>query len=433
MRSYSPTDLPAHRTFFTEFDRDHQLVGVTHEAVDANLLRKLKLLLLTKSHVVIAASHLLESEAAHRLLLDHPDLISSGAIVSSMKERHPSTLQFLEQKRETEGDERPGFLRPAARDVAQLIDSTGSAVRWRLEAMSDWFRDRLVADLRDDGGLLHAAAARQGIALPRDVAAVLEEHEGLSRSTVDSIIANRGAERARFLIRAYTDFLYYLSGARTTDSLGVLPQENFLDFTFSELLGRESGMSEDEVFFKIFIDTVKTKTETIFPEEFLDVLSVQHALELREIALQGGFIRGYNTIQMKTKDAVEVRDPERLVLLLRELDELEAKMHASFSVALDRELSSRAREARQRAAGRTLKTLTSLVYPRLFEPGAYKELCASTLEWMGHSRAVDAIEHRVQRGYASLESVLKRSKILERQPLLEFVSEMSQHYRSRML
>ena len=433
MRSYLPSDLPAHRSFFTEFDRSGRLVGVPGEAVDVNLLRRLKLLLLTKSHVVIAASQLLESEEAHRLLLAYPELISSGAIISSMKARHPSIIQFLEEKRDTEGDERPGFLRPTALAVAEIIDSEGSAVRWKLEDMSDWFRDRLVSDLLDDAGLLHAVAERQGATIPREAARAIADQEGLSRSMVDGIFASAGGGRARFLVRTYADFLYYLSGARTTDSLGVLPQENFLDFTFSELLGRRAGMSEEEVFFKIFIDTVKAKTETVFPGEFLDVLSVSNALELREIALQRGFIEGYNSIQEKTKEAIDVRDPERLVLLLRELNELEGQMHASFSLALDQELTSKAREARQRAAGRSLKTLTSLVFPKLFEPLAYKELCVSTLEWMGHTKAVDSIDQRVRHGYAALETALKRSKLMERQPLLEFVSEMSWHYRKQML
>ena len=433
MRSFTPDQLPAHRTFFTEFDRDPALVGVPTDVVDANMLRKLKLLVLTKSHVVIAASQLLESDTAHRLVLKYPALVTSGAVVSSMKARHPTTSQFLEEKRATEGAQKAGFLRPEAAEVAALIDSAGSAVRWELEAMSDWFRDRLVADLRDTAGLLNAIARRQRIELPGSIADDLEREEGLSRARVGTVVADRGNKGTSFLLRAYADFLYYLSGARTTDSMGVLPQDNFLDFTFSELLGRPSGMSEEEVFFKIFIDTVKAKTETIFPEAFLDSLSLAQALELREVGLQRGFIEGYNTIQTKTKDALELRDKEGLVLLLRELDELEEGMHASFSAALDRELSSREREARQRAAGRTLKTLTSMAYPRLFEPGAYKELFASTLEWMGRAEAVESVDERIARGHAALETLLEKSGILEKQPLLDFVSEMNRRYQSRML
>ena len=393
MRSFTPDQLPAHRTFFTEFDRDPALVGVPTDVVDANMLRKLKLLVLTKSHVVIAASQLLESDTAHRLVLKYPALVTSGAVVSSMKARHPTTSQFLEEKRATEGAQKAGFL----------------------------------------AGLLNAIARRQRIELPGSIADDLEREEGLSRARVGTVVADRGNKGTSFLLRAYADFLYYLSGARTTDSMGVLPQDNFLDFTFSELLGRPSGMSEEEVFFKIFIDTVKAKTETIFPEAFLDSLSLAQALELREVGLQRGFIEGYNTIQTKTKDALELRDKEGLVLLLRELDELEEGMHASFSAALDRELSSREREARQRAAGRTLKTLTSMAYPRLFEPGAYKELFASTLEWMGRAEAVESVDERIARGHAALETLLEKSGILEKQPLLDFVSEMNRRYQSRML
>lgn len=433
MQSFSPEDLPAHRTFFTEFDRVKNVVDISIESADANMLRKLKLLLLTKSHVIIAASQLLESAQAHRLVLMYPDLITSGAVVASMKSIHPSTRQFLEEKRDSEGIERPGFLSSEAMEVAELVDTSGSAVRWKLEAMSDWFRDRLVADLRDENGLLHATAQRQRILLPMGVAAALEAEKGLSRDRVRDLVSTAGFDDAEFLVGAYADFLYYLSGARTTDSLGVLPQDNFLDFTFSELLGRSSSMSEDEVFFKIFIDTVKAKTETVFPEKFLDALSVENTLELREIGLQRGFIDGYNSIQMKTKEALNLRDKERLILLLQELDELEQGMYASFSSALDRELTSRAREARQRAGGRTLKTITSMAYPRVFEPAAYKELFASTLQWLGRGEAVEAMDRRIAEGHAAMEFMLERTGLLEKQPLLDFVSELNRRYRKRML
>jgi hypothetical protein len=280
MKSYEPHQLPAHRTFFTHFDGG-PLLGVPPEAAELSMLRKLKLLLLTKSHVVVAASQLLESETAHRILLEYPELVTSGAIVSSMKVRHPTTTQFLEEKRDSEGQKRPGFLSPRAADLAGLIDEQGSAVRWSLSSMSGWFRDRLVADLGDDGGLLHAAARRQEIVIPEWVATRFSGAEGLSRETVQAATGQIGDADTARLINSYADFLYYLSGARTTDSMGLLPQENYLDFKFSELLGRPSGMSEDEIFFKIFVDIVKTKTEKVFPAEFLDVITLPYSPGLR--------------------------------------------------------------------------------------------------------------------------------------------------------
>ncbi len=433
MQSFSPSDLPAHRTFFTEFDKSTEIGTVPTEAVDRVLMRKLKLLLLTKSHVVIAASHLLESEVAHRIILKHPDLISSGAIVSSMKSRHPSTNQFLDEKRNSEGNKNPGFLSSQAAEVASLIDTSGSVVRWKLTQMSDWFRDRLVSDLRNDQSLLQATADRQQLHIPKRIADRLENHSGLSRAEVEKIALEETDRQAIFLINAYSDFLYYLSGARTTDSLGILPQENFLDFTFSELLGRKAGMSDGEIFFKIFIDTIKARTETIFPEEFLDIITVDEALELREIGLQKGFVDGYNSIQLKTKQAISLRDPERLVLILKELDQLENDLKDNFNFELERELTSRARETKQRAAGKAIKTLTTMALPSGLDPSTYKELCVATLELLGRGEAAEAVKKRIQKGQFALEKILEDSKVLDRQPLLDFVSEMNRRYTDKLL
>lgn len=65
--------LSPHRVYFTEFDHVtySQVVWTPNdvEEIKRNLNRKLKLLTLTKGHVVIAASHLLKSELAREVIL----------------------------------------------------------------------------------------------------------------------------------------------------------------------------------------------------------------------------------------------------------------------------------------------------------------------------------------------------------------------------
>ena len=104
MKSVNPQELISHRAFFTEFDRygdpSSWSTETEKESIRRLLERHLKLLILTKAHVVIAGSQLLESPFAHDLLLQHPKLLLSGAVVPSIKIEHPTTAQFLECKRE---------------------------------------------------------------------------------------------------------------------------------------------------------------------------------------------------------------------------------------------------------------------------------------------------------------------------------------------
>ena len=100
MKSVTSEDLAPQRVFFTEFDRYGDpakwTTGSERQAISRMLERKLKLLLLTKAHIIIAASQLLESPFAHDLLLKHPELLTTGAIISSIKLGHESSADFLQ-------------------------------------------------------------------------------------------------------------------------------------------------------------------------------------------------------------------------------------------------------------------------------------------------------------------------------------------------
>ena len=85
MKVVRPEDITDSRVYFTEFDRTtYSQVAWTEDEVEEikrSLERKLKLLALVKGHVVVAASHLIESELAHEILLSHPRLFSEGVVV----------------------------------------------------------------------------------------------------------------------------------------------------------------------------------------------------------------------------------------------------------------------------------------------------------------------------------------------------------------
>lgn len=436
MKSVTPRELTSHRAFFTEYDRyggpcewasESEL-----ESIRRLLERHLKLLLLSKAHVVIAGSHLLESSFAQDLLLQHPTLLASNAVVPSIKNKHPSTVEFLRCKRE-ELERRPTnpVHSSKAEELAKLIDASATVVRWTLSSNSGWFRDRLARDLDDEKSLIRLALRREGIIPPQFLVDRIRIEENPSRDTVAHLVANARIPEMQEIIRNYTDFLYYVSGARTAQSEGVLPQENLVDYSLSELAGRKTRLSEHEVFFKLFIDTVKAKTSTIFPVDFLDAISIEDAVELREIGLSHEFIEKYNAIQLKTKEALAIRDPERLVLLLNELDEFETQLHERFKSALDQELPTRIREEKQRSASRVLQSVASIFIPG-YNPDAYRELIVSGLRWIGRDSVAKAVEERIQKGLDACEEALEAMSLLERQVLLDYVDQLKMKYQQRM-
>ena len=436
MKSVKPDELAIHRAFFTEFDRYGDPIQWRNEierlAIAKLFERKLKLLILTKAHIVVAASQLLKSPFAHDILLSHPLLLESGAIVSSMKLGHNSSAEFLEIKREEDKNKPTSpYHSTRATEVARLIDTQGTSVRWPLSSVSDWFRIRLTDDLADDHSLIRLALRREGIIPPQSLIEGIRAQEGLSRKTVDKLTAETKIPRLRDILRVYTDFIYYLSGARAIRSEGVLPQENLIDFSLSELVGRKTPLSEYEIFFKLFIDIVKAKTSTIFPVDFLDAITIEDSIELRNIAISKEFTQKYNTLQTKTKEALEISDPERLVLLLNELDAFETQLYAEFEAALDKELPTRIKEEKQRAVGKVMQAMASIFIPG-YSPDSYKELMVSALRIAGWRSAAKFVEERIKQGLKACESVLESMNVIEHQILLDFVDEMKQKYYIKM-
>lgn len=436
MKSLTPQELPSHRAFFTEFDLhgDPSKWALEGErtAIAVAMERKLKLLLLTKANILIAASQLLESPFAHNLLLKHPRLIESGAVVSSMKLGHESTSNFLETKRiETKSLLDNPYHRNEAADVASLIDESGIAVRWPLEAMSDWFRDRLAKDLLDDGSLIRLALRREGILFPDSVAYAISSEQKLTRGRVDEIVSANGESRLQDFISLYADFVYYLSGARATESEGVLPQENLVDVSLSDLVGSNTKLTDNEIFFKVFIDTVKARTSTIFPNDFLDAITIEDALDLRMVAASEEFVTQYNLLQIKTKESIDMQDPEKYVLLLSELEEFETSLHLRFNNALDAELTSRLHESRQRAAGQVLHSLASIAIPG-YGIDSYKDLVVSGLRWTGRKEVAATIDRKISQGLSACENTLEHMGLLNQQALLDFLDQLKKKYAEKM-
>lgn len=434
MKSVKPNELFPHRVFFTEFDR-YNSMNLWHNQKDeiSNLIeRRIKLLILTKGHIVIAASQLLESPFAHRLIIKNPELLTSGALISSMKVGNETTNDFLEEKRhEKKKSKINPYHTSLAKDVADIIDSSGTAVRWKITGMSDWFRDRLASDIDDPKSLLRVTLAHESVIVPKNLSNKIKKEDVLRRGTVESILKKYNDPKLENIFLAYTDFIYYLSGARTTNSEGILPQENLVDFSIGDLLEKKTKLTDIEVFFKVFIDTVKAKTSTIFPTDFLDAIDIKDAIELRHIAIEKSFIDKYNSIQLKTKQALNTNDPERLVLLLEELQQFETELFNEFSKNLDNELPTRIKEEKKRALGKVLHSMASLFIPG-YSPDSYKDMIVSGLKIAGKNQAALSIENKVNQGLYACETMLEKSNLLEHQVLLDYVDELKKKYVSKL-
>jgi hypothetical protein len=430
-------EVAASRTYFAEFDRTlYSQVAWATEEVDglrAGLERKLKLLGLVKGHVIVPASHLLESELAREIVFDCPELLSKGVIVPALRQDFASCEAFLESKRaDPDHNEATLYEASTVRDMAQLIDATAHIEPWHVGTTSTWFQDRLLADLDDDKSLLQTTLRRRAFVLPAEFRPRVANIERMSRGAVYKVAreVTTGAKSTALweLLCSYADFLYYLGGARAMHSEGVLPQENLLDFSVRELASGGTRLSEFEVFFKIFIDVVKAATSTHFPLDLLDALSLGDVVELHEIPVSREFVEKYNMIQLKTKEGLELHDPERLVLLMEELDQFEVDLHQNMEASIERELPGRLKHQKKGDAASFLHALASLLVPYYDAPGAARDIVVSALRVAGWRGVADSIENRIRDGVYALSSLTLDHRPATKPILLRFVERLKRQY-----
>lgn len=431
-----PEQLNSNRVYFTEFDRaTFSQVAWGEEDIKeiiCSLERKVKLLALTKGHVVIATSHLLESELARELLLPYPELFKERIIVPALRNDYASCTAFLEAKQNAEEKgERELYLGIEQQEMAQLLDEAALPMRWNPSDTSGWFKKRLIGDLRDGNSLVGIHLQRKGLSVPELICRELEELPTLSRGTIYLATQRRGNLLFREIVNAYADFLYYLSGARAVESEGVLPQENIIDFSFTDLEEKPVSLSEHEIFFKIFIDTVKTATSSHFPVDFLDALSVADAIDLHRIANDERFVEKYNLIQRRTKDGLTLADTERLVLLMDELLQYEQELHIDYLRAIEAELPNRLRQKRVRRAGKVVHSLASLIVDTYGVVSGVKDLLVSGVGSTKADQLARKVNNRLRKGLHALEWCVGAK--FENQPvMLRFVDEMKRRYAGKM-
>lgn len=276
------------------------------------------------------------------------------------------------------------------------------------------------------------SAKHQGIIFPFDISSQIREVENLSRGDVYRIAKNCNNLYLWDLLSNYTDFIYYLSGAQTTDSEGVLPQENLLDFSIGDLAGQKTRLSESEVFFKIFIDIIKARTSTYFPTDVLDAFSFHDTLDLHEIAISSLFTEKYNAIQKKTKQALTVHDPERLVLLMDEIDKFEQDLKNEFDKAINIEMTVRQKEKTKNESRKLLHNLASLFIPYYGTPGSSTKILINGLQLVGKRDIAKKIEKKYDQGIQSFERILERMHIADKQILIDFVDNIKKKYSEKL-
>ena len=436
MKLIDPTDFKIPRVYFTEFDRvTYSQVAWSAKDVEEikhNLERKVKLLGLIKGVVIIATSHLFESELAQEFIRENPIVLEEGIILPALISKYSSFSDFLSAKRE-ESKEQEKYLGNDKDEINSLLsNSVDAVVKWDLHLTSQWFKQRLLQDLQDERSVLCFNLSAVPPSLIADVSSRIRELEFPSRGEIYDIAKNSGNKILWTRLCDYTDFIYYLSGAHAINSEGILPQENLIDFSITDLTRGKTKLSEYEMFYRIFISIINDKTQKFFPVEILDMLTFEDIVELRKTLLHSGFIDKYNRLLEKTKQRVEITDTEQLMLSVDELSQFENELHLIFTDAVVAEVYQMKRIDLQKKG---LKVLTSIASLLTFYGTIESviQLTVNVLSLVGLNTQIRQTEKRTKQKLQRIKTFVDRSSLDKKPLLLEFLSEISKKYSSKLI
>ncbi|MFV9644497.1 MAG: hypothetical protein ACNYWU_01615 [Desulfobacterales bacterium] len=331
MKRLKPESFTGPRSYFTDFD--HRIVArtVNLSQLRINAERKLKLLLLIKSKIICAASHL-ATEFAYDILKDNPRLLIEGHVVPALRKDKNNISELFERKKIDRKAEILGYYEQNMR----------YAVDWELEDNSGWFRDRFIEEISNPTSLIreqlsHLSTTPIPTTVINNIKKEISENRIISRSQIEHF-AKELTSSQKELLYNFRELVYHLSGARVVNCESSLPQENYIDYDIADLKGKRTKLSDEQILFKLFIELAfETIQRRMIPFELLDWLSFDDILSIRKPILESDFQNKYDYLISRLVKGVK-QDYNELFLNLNELEKIRNSLELTFKEVFEKEL-----------------------------------------------------------------------------------------------
>lgn len=325
-----PDMLTGPRSYFTDID------PLIPESANIDAIRKLKLQLLTKEKIVVAASSLFH-DIWYNILINDQGLIEAlqeGVLIPAIRDDFNGIEGFFAEKKYPEDNK--NFF----------IENVSCYVTWKLTDNVAWFKTKYIEGLNNSKSVLRqvASLSEYEASIIRDNLTLLIEdedsgHQFLQRKHI-SKTAELVSSDKRIILIDYANLIYRISGSIVVKSEGHFPQSDLVKISF---VGNEKLLKDENIFWDIYAEAVFTSLGTairITPER-LDKLTFKDILKIRKAFFDIGFTGNYDTLVKTVKENVDINDPDKLILHAHEIATLAVKLRDSFSEKVTSELSAK--------------------------------------------------------------------------------------------
>lgn len=331
MNRIESVDLQGANAYFTNFDNRIVASSTNLEVLERYIERNLKVLLLTKNNIVCAASHLV-NPLTYKLFSSNPILLQKEMVIPAFRKDKKEISELFEGKEIS--------LVRKKEYTAFYNEFLSKTVLWELQENSTWFRDTFVRGLASEDSVIRSNLKHLPTHEIEELILKIKDYEILDRGTIDRLTLHFDTH-SRAILRNYRELVYHMSGARVVNCESTLPQENYIDYSFTDLKNRKTQLSELQVFWKIYIELLlEMLNRHKFSVEALDCLSFEDIYYLRQPILNSNFIDNYNRFLRLSVNTISQENRADILYNAQELMNIREALESQYKEIFQTQLSS---------------------------------------------------------------------------------------------
>lgn len=415
--------------FYTKIDRayfsNYEWEDSDLDAYADSVILDIKTLSLLKDKVVVAVPHLLESEVAKDIILNNPEIIELGIVVPLLPDEVSNVKSYIDTKIISPAYSL--YKRTDTKEIQELIDANmNNIVLWKEQNAYEWFITRLITDLENTNSILRTNMMDVDQKHITDLLVYLKDNHNIDRYNIFIEAKNIICKPHEYLTE-YIDFIHFLSSAISINAEGFLPQDDLIKYDIASTDKTRKRLSEYEVFYRLFLHIVRTFTLKTLPRSVLEQLSFKDIAQLREMKAHNEFVQRYNSLQAQAKRDTVVKDPQKLVLSLSEIEDLEWELKRVFTDTIVKEVNVKSNSNKMQ---KKLDLATSIASAITFygTVESVVEIINNGLAILPFVKLKNNVDLRINDILERLKSIADTRKPSEKSILLDFLGRVSKKY-----
>lgn len=324
MKKIDALKLSGTKTYFSFLDSIPINQPELSEEERRELDHRLKAAVLLNRTVALPAAFLFKP-AVYRFFKAEPSWLTGEIVTVSLRDNISDFDEFRVNS--------AGYTKiPDSRDWVKFYsDNVPIVLRWSSEDTVDWFRQKILGDLKDRDSVIATGLSELSVRQIK-LSMLYEKIEKTGefirteiRRYTPSILTGKEAD----LFSRYLDIVYYISGARSHNCSPAIAQERLVDYRLDPD-GSPVTLSDKRILAHI-VELVSDQVQGIdFPRDYLDKLNQESVAELRKQHISSQF---QDEIDKLLRKAAKIYNPdsgECDLFELQDLLEIEEKIQRSL-------------------------------------------------------------------------------------------------------